>query len=330
MTEEKFLSDVSERDKPWDMHRHRSEQVQSLYSGTELDCYAKRINDCSRYLGFALKVSKETGEVSFNLQDARFCRVRFCPVCQWRKSLMWRARFYNAVPRILDFLPDHQFIFLTLTTRNCPIKDLSQVIKKMNLAWNRLANRKYFPAVGWLKSVEVTRNQDVRSEWFNTAHPHFHALLVVPNGYFVGRSYLSQSRWRELWKACLKVDYLPVVNVKAVKAKLGESYDSSLRSALTETLKYSVKPTDLVGGSSSEAPSGHLQLDRDWLVELSHQMKGSRSVSVGGALRKFIREVEPEDLIHPEGIDAEQNSGSSDLWFVWRTQVKRYSTTNLS
>ncbi|WP_170869787.1 protein rep, partial [Shigella sonnei] len=24
------------------------------------------------------------------LREAHFCRVRHCPVCQWRRSLMWQ------------------------------------------------------------------------------------------------------------------------------------------------------------------------------------------------------------------------------------------------
>jgi hypothetical protein len=29
------------------------------------------------------------------LSASRFCRVRTCPVCQWRRSLMWKAKAYQ-------------------------------------------------------------------------------------------------------------------------------------------------------------------------------------------------------------------------------------------
>jgi plasmid rolling circle replication initiator protein Rep len=315
MPDEFFLSDVSERDKPWDAHRAESELVQSLYEGSDYGRYAERMQQCSRFLGFNWAFSDSTGDLSLKLQDARFCRVRHCPVCQWRKSLMWRARFYKAVPKILESYPNHQFIFLTLTIQNCQVNELGAAIAQLNSSWKKLTKRKQFPAIGWLKAVEVTRNDKADSKWFNTAHPHLHVLLMVPNRYFNGSNYISQSKWRELWQSCLRVDYLPVVNVKSVKPKSNEMYSDALRLALTETLKYSVKPADLTA-------------NRDWLIQLTHQLKGSRSVAVGGVLRDFIREDEPEDLIHPEDSD-ELSKAESEIWFGWRQQFKRYQSLKI-
>ena len=322
-----FLSDVSERDRPWDLHRWQSELVEALYSGTDFASYAARINKCSQFLGFDWVSDELTGEVGLHLEQARFCRVRYCPVCQWRKSLMWRARFYNAVPRILETFPSHRFVFLTLTVQNCAVTDLGSVVARMNQAWSKLTRRKVFPGAGWLKSVEVTRNQIQGSKWFGTAHPHLHALLMVDSGYFVGRRYIKQSAWRELWRDVLGVDYLPVVNVKAVKPKSSQEYAQALRSALTETLKYTVKPGDLVGDRVSDdlLPTSD---NRFWLVEITRQLSGSRSVAVGGALRDFIRESDPEDLIHAEGSEPSlESSGDTDIWFGWYHDLKRYRST---
>ena len=51
------------------------------------------------------------------------------------------------------------------------------------------------------------------------AHPHFHALLLVKPSYFA-KGYIKQSDWVEMWAKALRADYLPSVNVKAVKATL--------------------------------------------------------------------------------------------------------------
>ncbi|MGZ7278142.1 protein rep, partial [Streptococcus pyogenes] len=69
------------------------------------------------------------------LRSAEFCRVRHCPVCQWRRSLMWQARFYQALPRIVADYPDSRWMFLTLTVRNCDIADLAETLTAMNAAF---------------------------------------------------------------------------------------------------------------------------------------------------------------------------------------------------
>ena len=51
------------------------------------------------------------------------------------------------------------------------------------------------------------------------AHPHFHALLLVASSYFT-INYIKQGDWVEMWAKALRADYLPSVNVKAVKATL--------------------------------------------------------------------------------------------------------------
>jgi plasmid rolling circle replication initiator protein Rep len=302
-----FLSDVSEKDKTWDERRFESEIVTALYEGTEFHSYSQRMSNCSQFLMFAWAASTE-GDLSLKLHQARFCRVRSCPVCQWRRSLMWRARFYNAVPRLLHDYPKHRFVFLTLTVRNCAIDNLGDSIQLLNSAFKKLTKRKQFPAIGWLKSVEVTRN-----EQDDSAHPHLHVLLMVPDSYFQGAYYLSQPKWRELWKECLGVDYLPVVNVKAVKAK-GADQSEALKGALTETLKYTVKPSDLIA-------------NQDWLVELTRQLHKRRMIGVGGVLRSYISEDEPIDLIHAEGVE-ELSKAESEIWFAWRREVYRYRSFN--
>lgn len=362
MENEIYLSDVSERDRPWDTHRFESELVTDLYqlsTKNEVDTssftgyqssevvsssarYAERIEKCSRCLEFALK-SDDSGEIKFKLQTAEFCRVRHCPICQWRRSLMWRARFLQAVPKILEVYPKHSFIFLTLTIRNCDLVELRETVQLMNKAWGRLADLKCFPADGFVRSLEVTRNPET-----DQAHPHFHALLMVPDSYFKSRGYLSQKRWRELWQRSLRIDYDPRVDVKKVrpdfKGTPAKFYDGDtqfvsggaetigLHKALCETLKYSVKPGDLIGraiiGSDLKLlPAPSNEVNAAWLVELTKQMHKVRATTVGGVFRQFLKEEEPEDLIHPDGQADDEDLEEEDirLSFGWRSRVKRYA-----
>ena len=211
------LSDVSPKDKPWDKHRSNADKVAALYAsgGDEFRNYADRVTFCSELLGFGLALG-EADTLQLKLRSARFCRVRHCPVCQWRRSLMWKARAYKVLPKIVEAYPTHRWLFLTLTQKNVPITELRQTLVAMNRAFQRLSQLKIFPAVGWLRSTEVTKGKN------GTAHPHFHCLLMVPASYF-GRGYIKQSEWVGMWRKSLRVDYNPVIDVQSVKTEVSSS-----------------------------------------------------------------------------------------------------------
>lgn len=293
------LSDLSERDKPWDKHRANTDKATGHYRGSdEFDKYADRMTFCSQLLDFRLVPDCDAGELKLKLASARFCRVRHCPVCQWRRSLMWKAKAYKILPFVVDDYPNHRWLFLTLTVKNCPIVELRQTLQWMNKAWQRLTQRKRFPAVGWIRSTEVTRGKD------GSAHPHFHCLLLVGGGYF-GKNYIKQVEWCEMWRSSLKIDYQPVLDVQAVKQ------GKKPMDLVPELLKYCVKESDLVA-------------DREWFLELTRQMNRVRCVATGGVLKEYLKalEDEPEDLIRTD--EAETAVDEGHLYFGWKRSEKKY------
>lgn len=222
---------------------------------------------------------------------------------------MWRARFFKALPKLVNDYPTARFVFLTLTVRNCPLDELRETLSWMNKSWERLTKRKQWPALGFVRATEVTRN--VKD---GTAHPHFHCLLMVPSSYFVGRVYLSQAKWTDLWQSCLRVNYSPVVDVKAVKPKPGVegTADEALLISICETLKYTVKEEDLIA-------------DAEWLGELTRQLFKMRLIATGGVLKDYISEDDPDDLIG-EGLDKDKITDEDiKLVFDWASIVKRYT-----
>ena len=48
------LSELSPRDKPWDVHRAESDQIANNYRGTEFQRYSERMDDCAQFLVFGL------------------------------------------------------------------------------------------------------------------------------------------------------------------------------------------------------------------------------------------------------------------------------------
>jgi plasmid rolling circle replication initiator protein Rep len=211
---------------------------------------------------------------------------------------------------MIDY-PDARFLFLTLTMKNCAVNALRSTLIELARAWQRLTQLRTWPAIGWIRSTEITRSQRDRS-----AHPHFHALLMVPPTYFQA-DYLRQSQWAELWQQCLRTDYTPVVDVRVIRQNSKRSSISVNRvnisqmwAIVTEILKYSVKPSDMIR-------------DHQWFLSLVDQVHGIRSIAVGGILKSYLRKRKREDLTK-EPDEEEAADLAERLYFGWKQHVKKY------
>lgn len=334
-SERDFLVTVSPRDTVWDSHRASADSVQAIYarSGSEFERYATRISECAGRLFFGWALVAIDAIQKLILVGAEFCRVRHCPICQWRRSLMWKARFYKKIPDLLaiDEYKNSRFIFLTLTVKNCHITELSDTLKHMNKSWNRLINNRKIKKIitGYVRTTEVTRGKDFDMN----AHPHFHVLFMVPSSYF-GSSYIKQSDWIELWRDAARLDYAPNVDIRAVKWETNATQEqkiSSLNQAVIETLKYSVKPSDMTGSDSESSDSDSDSSDSDndadeWFLELTRQLHKKRFIATGGALKNILREDDESDadFLLQEGDEHESLDGDISLAFDWTKPVKKY------
>lgn len=310
-----FLAEISPKDAKWDIKHRRTLAIANLYSMTDYPQYGTRMNQCAPLLGFAQKVGQD-GSLSLKLYSAHFCRCRFCPTCQGRRSLMWNGRARKGIEKALADYPKLRFVFATFTVVNCPLAELRETVRCMNEAWRRLILRSAWPGLGFIKSVEVTRSKD------GLAHPHIHAIIAVPPSYFT-HGYLSQAKWTELWQSCLRVDYKPIVNIKAIKPKPGresDSYVDSVISAVVECVKYSAKDSDLLGSP----PKSQLS-NAEWLQGLTEQLLNTRAVAVGGILKDYLSEDEPEDLIHEADEKTDGIPAQAEVTFGWREAVQKYA-----
>jgi plasmid rolling circle replication initiator protein Rep len=300
ITESVYLSDVSQSDRPWDKNRSFSDAIEAHYRGSVFHRYGERIHECSQLLGFGLTL-RDDNSLKLVLKTAKFCRVRYCAVCSWRRSLMWKSKAYKVIPKIVEDYPDHRWLFLTLTVKDPHIGMLRATLKEMSAGFQRMTKLKDFPAVGWLRSMEVTRDRN------GDPHPHFHCLLLVPRSYF-GRRYLKKSEWAEMWRKSLRVDYTPVMDIRPVKE------DESPMSRVPELIKYSTKGSDLIA-------------DRTFLIELTRQTHKMRAIATGGVLKQYLHELEnePDDLIQGEdSIDDGILDEYGRLFFGWQGQSQRY------
>jgi plasmid rolling circle replication initiator protein Rep len=309
--EEEYLSSVSPRHKPWDTHRGEADDVTDIFANSQSSQhhrYSERVESCAQVLGFAHD-PLATKKNKLKLTNAWFCHLRHCPVCQWRKSLMWQAKVYRALPILRRDFPDTRFLFMTLTVRNCEVNNLRTTLDVMAKGWKRLIELRTWPARGWVRAVEITRSQKYR-----TAHPHYHCMLMVAPAYFQG-DYLKQEQWAELWRKSLRVDYRPVVDIRTVKLALVPDSrrvnppPKNMWAAVAEILKYAVKPSDMVR-------------DHDWFLTLVDQVHHTRGVAVGGILKRYIKEREEETMMSEPGKEPVEEK--ERLYFVWKQKVRKY------
>ena len=323
------LAAISEKDSIWDKQRYRTEIVGDIYGyNAEFERYYERMSDCSTFLAYGFN------DDGLRLKHANFCRVRHCPVCQWRRSMLWKSNMYVAYEEIKEQYPKGRWLFLTLTIKNPHIVDLRETLKHMNESWHRLVKRKAFAGVvdGWIRTTEVTRpkkkkkkksDPDVICPVFgNThAHPHFHVMLFVKPSYF-STGYISQQKWSDLWRDVLRVDYQPIVDIRTVKPnkKKGQTEEDAIKSAVMETLKYAVKPDDMVGDGSKKA--------NDWFYELTRQTFKLRFVASGGVLKNALKrddDITDDDLVNTN-LDDEEDTNTDDrrLVFTYEKVAHKY------
>lgn len=332
----------------WDENKSYAVQVSNslLSSKNETQkTWSRRIKRCANLLEYGW-VEMDNYQFLLKLKTAKFCRVRFCPVCQWRRSLMWVSRFFDSFPRLHKDYPKMRYIFVTFTVANVPVAELRQTVAVMGTAWKRVVRYKSYPALGFVRSLEVTKEKDlyeyktvfdektqktvkkktnklIRKARPDYCHPHFHVLLAVESSYFSGQNYMSKDDWALMWQKALRADYKPVCDVRVVKPRK-ESKQAvnveelpekaaldAIMSAVTETVKYSVKPSDMVSDSS-------------WFLEVADQLHKTRAVALGGVFKEYFS-IDSEDLIsEPNNSDSKNSENKGGLMFSFRQTLKRY------
>ena len=316
--------------------------------------YAEKILNCSPRVEYVIpppecqRPSRSLNglSISLELQHTERCHIRHCPMCQRARVDKMRAKMFQSMPRIKEDYPDYRFLFLTLTVLNCKIWNLGVVVNLMYKGWNRMTQRVAWPGEGYIKSLEVTMPWDcyygeeylgrmgkksldnwirqrskqgkfkaslLRTEPTDEAHPHIHALLMVPSSYFK-RNYLSQEQWTQLWQDCARLDYKPIVNVKAVKPDT-EGGSEGARSVL-EVVKYTTKPEDMA--SSAE-----------WLYGLTEQMHKVRAVSVGGVIADYVSQAVLNRIDDSITAGDEQRRVGTPIVFEWVPFKKTYVIAQL-
>ena len=280
-----------------------------------------RVLDCSTFLEFKLTTVND-----LKLTSANFCKVRLCPMCSWRRSL----KIFGQVSKVMDHVEEnynYRYIFLTLTVRNCYGEDLRDTLDLMTKSFNKLSERKAFKQAvkGYFRSLEITYNKKD-----NTYHPHFHMILAVDNSYFTqSKIYLSQEKWTNLWKSCLRVDYTPIVDVRRIKKDDNKGFGK----AVAETAKYTVKAEDFL----IRDDKGNIQENlTDEVVEtLDYALHRKRLTSFGFVFKEIHKKLnldnaEDGDLTNTDNEELREDLTDVILKYQWNIGIKNYVLVEVS
>lgn len=313
----KILKDTTNagRVRPWAEQKAAAEQLADVYEFFD-HARAERIRDCATWLKFR----RVEGGLKLALAD--FCRVRLCPVCQWRRSL----KIYGQMSKIFGALDLEQYavITLNLTVQNCVPENIGRELDRVLDGFKRLMQYKDVEKIvcGYYRAVEITVNCNTESAWYGTLHPHIHSLLIVKRSYFNSRDYIKAARWCELWKTAARVDYDPNIMVGRLRIRKGQTITDALR----EVCKYTVKSSDILCSDG---------VDRDGIPDaarlaanLDTALTKRRFFGLGGVLKDIHKRLNladmdaDGDLIHAEdaaaGMDDETKN---EIYYIWRAGV---------
>ena len=307
---------------------------------------AERMLNCSPDLNFRVFVEiLPTSVISkVSIENARWCRCRHCPMCQLAKSRKQRAHLFKSFAAA--DLSIQKYVFLTLTVNNVPLNELRATLSKMSEAWHKLFRRRTFPAVGFLRSMEVTMQRQ-RMPWDTKknsgppvrskdgqlmAHPHFHILMEMEEDYFE-KGFKKTEWFSAQWASALKVDYTPIVHIRKIRA----ASDGDFSKALMETCKYTVKPGDFVDDVKEPKISNlkHQALAKkvfseakphgaEWLYGITEQLDGLHSYATGGTIKKICDVAKLNQIDDTCDSDDEQSQLGRLIRGVWDDKRKTF------
>ena len=284
-----ILKDYSStgKERPWKLHKQENLQLVKIYKTARekninliTDSRLFDLEHCADTLLFA-----ENAEGKKKLKSANFCRLRLCPMCQWRRSLKMFGQVQTITDKILERDKSTRFLFATFTVKNVDAENLETCINILNNKFLYLVsrNKTFAPAkklkqnlLGYLKAVEVTYNTKDK-----TYHPHLHVIFAVKSTFFKNKqNYMTKKEWIELWQQALGVDYKPQTDIRAIK--------SGTAKAVAEVAKYPVKTAPILSLPDDEAV--------EVLKTLTLSLHKKRFVAYGGIFKTIKQELKLTDV----------------------------------
>ncbi|EMB4602650.1 protein rep [Staphylococcus aureus] len=255
------------------------------------------VEDCNTFLSFVADKTLEKQK----LYKANSCKIRFCPVCAWRKARK-DALGLSLMMQYIKQQENKEFIFLTLTTPNVMCEELENEIKRYNNSFRKLIKRKKVGSVikGYVRKLEITYNKK-RDDY----NPHFHVLIAVNKSYFTDkRYYISQQEWLDLWRDVTGISEITQVQVQKIRQNNNKE--------LYEMAKYSGKDSDYL-------------INQKVFDAFYKSLKGKQVLVYSGLFKEAKKKLKNGDLDYLKEIDPTEYI--YQIFYIWKQ--KEYLTSEL-
>ncbi|MGE3992861.1 MAG: protein rep [Pseudorhodoplanes sp.] len=177
--------------------------------------------------------------------NRRGCRSRFCVPCTAKNTAHDRKKAHELLDGVFEQVGEVRTLFLTLSSKNRDIDEVADMFNDHDAALRRFwrNSRVQQATLGSFTAFEC----DVRGTRENPeAGVHSHSVVFVDPAVFSDHRYLRQREWAQIWGQALRVSYRPIVDVRVVRNRDGESGAAAVRAIIPELCKYVIDPGSLV------------------------------------------------------------------------------------
>lgn len=282
-----------------------------------------KLAGCGNFLGFlfALQSGRKI------LHDVRTCKWTACPFCSWRKAVKTEQLTLKAWERVqMEKYSKDKAIYcgvsLIFTIPNVRGEELKDHVSIMLKAFDLMMRRKAVSQVckGFIRNLEITRNNDIKSKDYGTYHPHFHVVWMVTSRYFKSNKYLSREKITEIWNSCLRsAGYTgaPVTNKVTAKKVDAQNLHQVFKYNYGGLYKHDESESVEIRSRSAKAKEktdgcamvGDIDFDAVTIKTMVEATAGRKLWACGGALRDVQAKVKALDI----ATDDEKISQSDEL-----------------
>lgn len=321
-------------------YKLKSEQLEKIFVSLKNYNKAEQVHHCSTYLEFLYNQTKK----DLKLKKINSCKYRLCFVCNWRKSL----KIYSFMRQCYDEIHRQEkkarFLFLTLTNKNCCLEDLPNTVDEILKAFTKFRKRKELQFLkGIVRSLEITidREKTITVHMFNKkreyykkqglkvgdvnpnymmCNVHIHSILHTNYNDYTryGGNWLEQSKIALLWQDCLKVNYIPVVDIRSFKPKK----EAEKGHEFAEMSKYTVKSSDIL---KSLEDFREFDNDKKVVYWLDIALKNRRLFDLAGSFREIKRQLKFDEKRFEDYIEFEEDDIIYLLNYYFNFNLKQYN-----
>ena len=259
----------------------------------EFNKISARMKDSGRFI----KTINQHGR--FNIIDSAASSIRYEPYSNRIIRRRIYAKFFNNLPQVINEYPNHEWYFMTLTTKDCHVLEVRKTLDILNTSLKKLLmgdkfskyfkqNGQHYGNCGYFKALEVSD-----TEYSNEmCRPHIHVLLHLPKNFGYSKNYVSREKLKKLWLSALNMQDNYKISVDMQKIDFDDTHEQIIN--LCNVASYMMKHNSI-----------DLLKDKDFTIEYLRQITGKNLHSSGGTLKdinknnsKYIKEEMDSDNIN--------------------------------